>query len=100
MYYYKLQLAYLHYIKGPRDKFSRSKPAICNWGFDMVKDREDMELRYGGFGQFTLPVQEDIEEELRVEDTEVESTIEVIFFIFFYLFNICYIIYNTSSLNI
>ncbi|KAL4572917.1 hypothetical protein LXL04_019705 [Taraxacum kok-saghyz] len=71
-----LLLAYLHYIKGPRDEFSRSKPAISFWRFDIVKDKEDMELRYGGFGDFTLPVSEDIEDDLQVEATQVVSTVQ------------------------
>ncbi|KAL4564247.1 hypothetical protein LXL04_028304 [Taraxacum kok-saghyz] len=66
-----LLLTYLHYVRGPDDAFGRAIPAISHWRYDMVKDREDSELRYGGFGIFEEPEAPGSEDDGVVPDNQL-----------------------------
>lgn len=42
----------MHHIRIPNDNVPRTLPAIGNWDYDEVKNRELYELKNGGFGNF------------------------------------------------
>ncbi|KAL4575467.1 hypothetical protein LXL04_022311 [Taraxacum kok-saghyz] len=66
-----LLLTYLHYVRGPDDAFGTAIPAISHWRYDMVKDRENSELRYGGFGIFEEPEAPGSEDDGVVPDNQL-----------------------------